>query len=143
MKIMRWWRAEDLDLLGFEPGVHGKVRVLPIPHHAQPLKAFPLHIYIVLREIVAGVKFPMHDDLGKLGGYDKGKLFFVIWTTTIWTLPGNLAIALHPRDSYALVKAGNGEVYIVAEALPSAHPHSAARNRGRRSGIPERSLPCG
>ena len=29
------------------------------------------------------VKFPMHDDCGKLGGYDK--LFFVIWTTTIWT----------------------------------------------------------
>ena len=63
------------------------------------------------------VKFPMHDDLGKLGAYEKDKLFFVIWTTTIWTLPGNLAIALHPRDSYALVKAENGEVYIVAEAL--------------------------
>ncbi|MEI3099794.1 MAG: class I tRNA ligase family protein [Oscillospiraceae bacterium] len=42
------------------------------------------------------VKFPMHDDLGKLGNMDKSKLFFVIWTTTIWTLPGNLAIALHP-----------------------------------------------
>ena len=63
------------------------------------------------------VKFPMHDDQGKLGAYDKDKLFFVIWTTTIWTLPGNLAIALHPRESYALVKAGNGEIYIVAEAL--------------------------
>jgi isoleucyl-tRNA synthetase len=63
------------------------------------------------------VKFPMHDDQGKLGAYDKDKLFFVIWTTTIWTLPGNLAIALHPRDSYALVKADGGEVYIVAEAL--------------------------
>ena len=63
------------------------------------------------------VKFPMHDDLGKLGAYEKDKLFFVIWTTTIWTLPGNLAIAIHPRDSYALVKAENGEVYIVAEAL--------------------------
>ena len=62
------------------------------------------------------VKFPMHDDLGKLGAYDK--LFFVIWTTTIWTLPGNLAIALHPDESYALVKnAENGEVYIMAEAL--------------------------
>ena len=61
------------------------------------------------------VKFPMHDDCGKLGGYDK--LFFVIWTTTIWTLPGNLAIALHPDESYALVKAPNGEVYIMAEAL--------------------------
>ena len=63
------------------------------------------------------VKFPMHDDQGKLGAYDKDKLFFVIWTTTIWTLPGNLAIALHPRDSYALVKADGGEVYIMAEAL--------------------------
>ena len=63
------------------------------------------------------VKFPMHDDLGKLPGYDKSKLFFVIWTTTIWTLPGNLGISLHPRENYALVKAPNGEVYIMAEAL--------------------------
>ena len=63
------------------------------------------------------VKFPMHDDLGKLPGQDKSKLFFVIWTTTIWTLPGNLAIALHPDEPYALVKAPNGETYIMAEAL--------------------------
>ena len=61
------------------------------------------------------VKFPLRDDLGKLSG--KGSLSFLIWTTTIWTLPGNLAIALHPRESYALVKAGNGETYILAEAL--------------------------
>ena len=63
------------------------------------------------------VKFPMNDDLGKLGHLDKNKLFFVIWTTTIWTLPGNLAIALHPDESYAVVKAPNGEMYIMAEAL--------------------------
>ena len=63
------------------------------------------------------VKFPMHDDLGKLPGVDHSRLFFLIWTTTIWTLPGNLGICLHPRDSYALVKAPNGEVYIIAEAL--------------------------
>ncbi len=63
------------------------------------------------------VKFPMNDDLGKLSHLDKSKLFFVIWTTTIWTLPGNLAIALHPDESYAIVKAANGEMYIVAEAL--------------------------
>ena len=64
------------------------------------------------------VKFPMHDDCGKLSAYDKSKLFFVIWTTTIWTLPGNLAIALHPDESYALVKnAANGEIYVMAEAL--------------------------
>ena len=63
------------------------------------------------------VKFPMRDDLGKLPGVDHSRLFFLIWTTTIWTLPGNLGICLHPRESYALVKAPNGEIYIVAEAL--------------------------
>ena len=63
------------------------------------------------------VKFPMHDDQGKLSHFDQSKLFFVIWTTTIWTLPGNLAIALHPEESYAVVKAPNGEAYIMAEAL--------------------------
>ena len=63
------------------------------------------------------VKFPMNDDHGKLANIDKSKLFFVIWTTTIWTLPGNLAIALHPDEQYAIVKAPNGEMYIMAEAL--------------------------
>ena len=63
------------------------------------------------------VKFPMKDDLGKLSQFDLSKTYFVIWTTTIWTLPGNLAICLHPRDSYVLVKAENGETYIMAEAL--------------------------
>ena len=63
------------------------------------------------------VKFPMHEDQGKLSHLDTAKLFFVIWTTTIWTLPGNLAIALHPSESYAVVKAPNGESYIMAEAL--------------------------
>ncbi|MBQ2145648.1 MAG: isoleucine--tRNA ligase, partial [Oscillospiraceae bacterium] len=63
------------------------------------------------------VKFPVNDDLGKLPGVDKSKLSFLIWTTTTWTLPGNLAIALHPDLDYALVKAPNGEIYIMAEAL--------------------------
>ena len=66
------------------------------------------------------VKFPVRDDKGKLSQYgDLSKMFFVIWTTTIWTLPGNLAIAVHPMESYVLVKAENGEMYIVAEALCS------------------------
>ncbi len=64
------------------------------------------------------VKFPMQDDQGRLPHLDKSRLSFVIWTTTIWTLPGNLAIALNPSESYAVVKnEDNGEMYIVAEAL--------------------------
>ena len=64
------------------------------------------------------VKFAMNDDCGKLSHLDTSKLFFVIWTTTIWTLPGNLAIALHPDESYAIVKPDySDEMYIMAEAL--------------------------
>ena len=63
------------------------------------------------------VKFPMHDDKGKLSHLDLTKLYFLIWTTTTWTLPGNLGITLHPEVSYAIVKAGNGESYILAEDL--------------------------
>ncbi len=63
------------------------------------------------------VKFPIKDDLGKLSQFDLSKVYFVIWTTTIWTLPGNMGISMHPRENYVLVKAENGEIYIMAEAL--------------------------
>lgn len=42
--------------------------------------------------------------------------YFLIWTTTPWTIPGNTGIALHPDATYALVRHG-GEYYIVAQAL--------------------------
>ncbi len=60
------------------------------------------------------VKFPLKDTQGKLAAENT---YVIIWTTTPWTLPGNLAIALSPRDDYVLVDAKNGEKYIVAEAL--------------------------
>ena len=64
------------------------------------------------------VKFPMFDDKEKLPHLDHSKLFFVIWTTTIWTLPGNLAICLNPVENYAIVKPDySDEMYIVAEPL--------------------------
>ena len=64
------------------------------------------------------VKFQVKDDAGKLSSLvDLSKTYFVIWTTTTWTLPGNQAIALNPTETYVLAKAENGECYIVAEAL--------------------------
>ena len=63
------------------------------------------------------VKFRVADDKGKLSGIcDLANTYFVIWTTTTWTLPGNIAIALNPVEEYAVVKAGD-ENYIVAKAL--------------------------
>jgi len=64
------------------------------------------------------VKFPVVDDKGKFAalGADVKKTFFVIWTTTTWTLPGNVAICLGPEYEYTLVKA-SGEYYVMARQL--------------------------
>ena len=63
------------------------------------------------------VKFKVNDDKGKLAGIDLDKTYFIIWTTTTWTLPGNLAIALNPIENYVVLRAADGSCYIVAEAL--------------------------
>ena len=39
------------------------------------------------------------------------------WTTTPWTLPSNLALAVHPDVDYALVRAAGGNVYLMADPL--------------------------
>ncbi len=64
------------------------------------------------------VKFEVTEDFGKLSslGAELGKTYFVIWTTTTWTLPGNLAICVGPDYEYSVVKA-NGEFYVMATDL--------------------------
>ena len=63
------------------------------------------------------VKFPVIDDLGGIAPELAGRRVDVlIWTTTPWTLPANLAIALHPDFEYAAVET-DGEVWIVAKEL--------------------------
>ena len=64
------------------------------------------------------VKFRVTDDMGKLEamGADLSKTYFVIWTTTTWTLPANLAICVGPNYEYSLFKA-NGEYYVMATDL--------------------------
>ncbi len=67
------------------------------------------------------VKFKVKYDkdlFGKYGSLDD--TYFVIWTTTPWTLPGNQAITVNPDFEYALVnatKSGKTENYIVAKEL--------------------------
>jgi len=51
------------------------------------------------------VAFPMIDDLGDVLPAAAGKqVEILIWTTTPWTLPANLAIALHPELTYSVVR---------------------------------------
>lgn len=58
------------------------------------------------------VAFQVADGKGVLSGDEK----IVIWTTTPWTIPANLAIAVHPEFEYAVVSV-NGEKYVVAKDL--------------------------
>ncbi len=46
--------------------------------------------------------------------------YFLAWTTTPWTLPSNVALCVHPDETYVKVEAENGEKYILAEALVSS-----------------------
>ena len=64
------------------------------------------------------VKFPMISDLGDTFPSLKGKdVFVVIWTTTPWTIPANLAIALHPDLEYVAVETSANQVMILAKGL--------------------------
>ena len=63
------------------------------------------------------VKFKMVSEIGDIFPSLQGKpVSVIIWTTTPWTIPANLAIALHPDFTYVAVDIG-GEVYILAEGL--------------------------
>ncbi|MDQ1279807.1 MAG: isoleucyl-tRNA synthetase [Thermoproteota archaeon] len=53
------------------------------------------------------VKFPIQG---------KENEFIIIWTTTPWTLPGDEAVSIHPRNNYTKVSVRN-EVWILAEQL--------------------------
>lgn len=67
------------------------------------------------------VKFRVTDDKGLFTakGADLSKTYFVIWTTTTWTIPANTAICLGPNFDYSLIKAGD-EYYVLASALTEA-----------------------
>jgi len=63
------------------------------------------------------VKFPLVSDVASLLPALKGKpISVVIWTTTPWTIPANLAIALHEDFEYVALEV-EGEVLIFAEEL--------------------------
>ncbi len=63
--------------------------------------------YKSVKERSAVVRFPVK-------GEDS---YFLAWTTTPWTLPSNVALCVHPDESYCKVKAADGFVYYLAEAL--------------------------
>lgn len=47
---------------------------------------------------------------------DGKKEFILVWTTTPWTLPANMAVSINPEFTYAYVEVDD-EIFIIAEAL--------------------------
>ncbi|HVQ57263.1 MAG TPA: class I tRNA ligase family protein, partial [Pyrinomonadaceae bacterium] len=67
------------------------------------------------------VKFPLKSDPATIDPALAGKnVFFVIWTTTPWTLPANMGIAVHPDFDYSAIEVSDAEVFIVASELAKA-----------------------
>src|SRR5450755_510924 len=86
------------------------------------------------------VKYALLDDPAAIDPALAGKkLFTIIWTTTPWTLPASMAVAVHPDEEYAAIESGS-EVYIVASKLAKdaaekcglADPRELAHFPGRK-----------
>jgi len=85
------------------------------------------------------VAFPMRNPLPRpLAALAGRPVFVVIWTTTPWTLPANLAIAFHPDFDYGAFAVGDrlyvlalGRVAATARALQWRNAREVARFRGR------------
>ena len=72
------------------------------------------------------VKFPLKSDPSQVDPALAGKnVFLVIWTTTPWTLPANMGIAVHPEFDYSAIEVSDGEVFIVASELARAFADTA------------------
>lgn len=137
-----WWSFRELDKKGL---VFEDYKVMQIcPRCGTPLSNFEVaQGYKDIADISVYAKFEIKDESidvvksfydiggdgksgGEAGGNSNSKTFFVAWTTTPWTLPGNVALAVNPELNYVCVsvKAPVGadgvvsaENYIFAESL--------------------------
>lgn len=66
-------------------------------------------VYKDVKDATIYLKFPIADGKGVLGSDDN----FVIWTTTPWTIPSNMAVSVHPDLEYALVKTSAGNLVLL------------------------------
>jgi isoleucyl-tRNA synthetase len=87
--------------------VYRGVKVLEVCPRCETALARHEHEYKTVEDVSIFVKLRV-----------KGKPneFLVVWTTTPWTLPANLAVLAHPDYEYVRVKVGN-EVWVMAKAL--------------------------
>jgi len=78
------------------------------------------------------VKFPFAEPPEKIHPALSGKkVFFVIWTTTPWTIPANLGIALHPDYDYVALESGGESLLVMPKGVSARLADAAARGGAR------------
>ncbi len=104
-----WWALKTI----WDKGLLYKgFKIVPYcPRCGTPLSSHEVaQGYKDVKERSAVVRFKVKDE----------DAYILAWTTTPWTLPSNVALCVNPVESYVKVKAADGRVYYMAEALLDA-----------------------
>lgn len=104
-----WWALQQIWKKGL---LYKGFKVVPYcPDCGTPLSSHEVaQGYKTLKERSAIVRFKVKNE----------DAYILAWTTTPWTLPSNVALCVNPGERYARVKAADGKVYYLAEALLDA-----------------------
>ena len=101
-----WWALKEI---WNKKLLYKGFKIVPYcPRCGTPLSAQEVaQGYKTVKERSAIVRFKVKDE----------DAYFLAWTTTPWTLPSNLALCVNPEETYCKVKASDGLIYYLAEAL--------------------------
>jgi isoleucyl-tRNA synthetase len=112
-----WWVFHSLWERGL---VYEGFKVMPYcPRCATPLSNFETaQGYVDVQDPAITVAFRAGEDAARALGA-KRPLRFLAWTTTPWTLPSNLALAVGPDIEYVRVRAGDAEYVLAHDRLPA------------------------
>jgi len=115
-----WWSLKQI----FDKGLLVKdFRISPYcPRCETPLSDHEMgqpDVYRIVSDPAVTVRFPLASLPAGANPLLNGA-HLLVWTTTPWTLVSNTAVAVHPDESYAVVrKPGDGDTVVVAEKLAS------------------------
>ncbi len=101
-----WWALKEI---WNKKLLYKGFKIVPYcPRCGTPLSAQEVaQGYKEVKERSAIVRFQLKDE----------DAYILVWTTTPWTLPSNVALCVNPKEVYAKVKAADGYTYYMAEAL--------------------------
>ena len=117
-----WWALKEIWNKGL---LYKGFKIVPYcPRCGTPLSSAEVSQgYKTVKERSAIARF-------KAAGEDA---YFLVWTTTPWTLPSNVALCVNPNDTYVKVKAADGYTYYLAQALADKVLGKLATEEGQKA----------